>query len=83
MWYGPVGVGCESPNFQPSTVAHHAFVASGFSLASSVCVITPFLILGAAAAAGLRAARFAVFFAGFRAAFFFTAFFLVAMPSSS
>ena len=28
-------------NFQPSTLAHHAFVAAGSALASSVCVIQP------------------------------------------
>jgi len=30
-----------SPNFQPSTFAHHARVAGGFALASSVWVMTP------------------------------------------
>src|SRR6266498_3379232 len=40
-------MGC--PNFQPSTFAHHARVAGGSALASSVCVMSPGRTLGTAA----------------------------------
>src|SRR6185436_6091335 len=66
----------EGPNFQPSTLSHHALVASGSALASSVCVITPLRLGGAAtfavgrrAAGRLRAAFLATFFAAFLATF--------------
>src|SRR5689334_17885756 len=61
-------------NDQPSTLAHHDFVASGSWLTSSVCVTTPLRLAGAAAR-GARRARAAGFFfaarARFGAAFFF------------
>ena len=40
-WYSSPGMGKLGMNFQPSTFAHHAFVAAGSALASSVCVIQP------------------------------------------
>src|SRR2546426_12591090 len=40
------------PDFQPCTFWHHARVAGGSVLASSVCVMTPARTLGAAALRG-------------------------------
>lgn len=84
----------DSPNFQPSTFWHHALVADGFALASSVCVMTPARTFAAAgfldelAAEGRRAVD--RFFAAFLATFFFATFFVLlltdfrlAMESSS
>src|SRR6185436_18156443 len=72
-----------SPNFQPSTRSHHARVADGSALASSVCVMTPIRLGGAAfAAATFLGGAFRAGFAaglGRRAAdFFFTTFFFAA-----
>src|SRR5436305_14402017 len=41
-WYSPPpGIGNDGLNVQPRTAAHHAFVAAGLELTSSVCVIQP------------------------------------------
>src|SRR5439155_16527970 len=41
-WYSPPpGMGKLGLNFQPRAASHHAFVAAGSELASSVCVIQP------------------------------------------
>jgi len=41
-WYSPPpGIGKLGLNVQPRTLAHHALVAAGPELASSVCVIQP------------------------------------------
>src|SRR6266550_5562601 len=42
-WYSPPpGMGKLGLNFQPRAASHHAFVAAGSELASSVCVIQPY-----------------------------------------
>src|SRR5690348_12551524 len=41
-WYSPLGDGILGLKVQPNIAAHHVFVATGSSLASSVCVIQPY-----------------------------------------
>src|SRR2546426_2133758 len=53
-WYGPAGVGIGFVNFQPSTTWHHAFVAPGSVLGSSVWEMKPGRIFRAVTVAGLR-----------------------------